>query len=124
MTRLLMVDDHLIVRAGLKLLLSDYKEITVVGEAGSGVEAVQMVREADWDVILLDISMPGMNGIEALAQIKRIKPGLPVLILTMHPKINMRLMYYAPGPADICVKSAHRTPLSAPSGQWYPAAAT
>ena len=86
MTRLLMVDDHLIVRAGLKLLLSDYKEITVVGEAGSGVEAVQMVREADWDVVLLDISMPGMNGIEALAQIKRIKPGLPVLILTMHPE--------------------------------------
>jgi DNA-binding NarL/FixJ family response regulator len=86
MTRLLVVDDHLMVRAGLKRLLSDYEEFTVAGEAGSGVEAVRMVREANWDVVLLDISMPDMNGIEVLAQIKRSKPDLPVLILTMHPE--------------------------------------
>ena len=86
MTRLLVVDDHQIVRAGLKSLLSDYKEFTVGGEAASGVDAVRMVRESNWDAVLLDISMPDMNGIEALTQIKRLKPALPVLILTMHPE--------------------------------------
>ena len=79
MTRLLVVDDHQIVRAGLKSLLSDYKEFTVAGEAGSGIDAVRMVRESNWDAVLLDISMPDMNGIEALTQIKRLKPALPVL---------------------------------------------
>ena len=86
MTRILVVDDHEIVRAGLKELLSDYQEFTVAGEAGSGADAVKMVRESNWDVVLLDISMPDMNGIEALTQIRRIKPELPVLILTMHPE--------------------------------------
>jgi len=85
-TRLLVVDDHLIVRAGLKSLLADYEEFTVGGEAASGADAVQMVRESDWDVVLLDISMPDMNGIEALAEIRRIKPKLPVLMLTIHPE--------------------------------------
>lgn len=86
MTRILVVDDHEIVRAGLKELLSTYHEFTVAGEAGSGADAVKMVREANWDVVLLDISMPDMNGIEALTQIRRIKPEQPVLILTMHPE--------------------------------------
>jgi len=86
MTRILVVDDHEIVRAGLKELLSIYHEFTVAGEAGSGADAVKMVREANWDIVLLDISMPDMNGIEALTQIRRIKPEQPVLILTMHPE--------------------------------------
>jgi len=86
MTRILVADDHQIVRAGLKNLLSEYKEYTVAGEAGSGTDALKMVRESDWDVVLLDISMPDMNGIDTLKQIKRSKPDLPVLILTMHPE--------------------------------------
>ena len=86
MTRILVADDHQIVRAGLKNLLSEYKEFTVAGEAGSGTDALKMVRESDWDVVLLDISMPDMNGIDTLKQIKRSRPDLPVLILTMHPE--------------------------------------
>ena len=86
MTRILVADDHQIVRAGLKNLLADYKEFDVAGEAGSGTDALKMVRESDWDVVLLDISMPDMNGIDTLKQIKRSKPDLPVLILTMHPE--------------------------------------
>ena len=86
MTRILVVDDHEIVRAGLKELLSIYHEFTVAGEAGSGADAVKMVREANWDVVLLDISMPDMNGIDALRQIKQWKPELPVLILSSHPE--------------------------------------
>jgi two-component system, NarL family, invasion response regulator UvrY len=88
MTRLLVVDDHQIVRAGIKQLLSEYEEFTVAGEAGSGADAVKMVRESDWDVVLLDITMPDMNGVDTLKQIKRSKPDLPVLILTMHPEEN------------------------------------
>ena len=86
MTRILVADDHQIVRAGLKNLLAEYKEFDVAGEAGSGTDALKMVRESDWDVVLLDISMPDMNGIDTLKQIKRSKPDLPVLILTMHPE--------------------------------------
>jgi len=86
MTRLLVVDDHPIVTAGIKEFLLDYHDFTVAGEAGSGVEAVRMVREADLDVVLLDNSLPDMKGLEALTQIRRIKPALPVLILTMQPE--------------------------------------
>ncbi|MEO7726466.1 MAG: response regulator transcription factor [Burkholderiales bacterium] len=86
MKKILVVDDHPIVRAGLKCLLAEYKEFDVAGEASSGTDALKMVRESDWDVVLLDISMPGMSGIDTLKQIKRSKPDLPVLILTMHPE--------------------------------------
>ena len=86
MTRILIADDHQIVRAGLKNLLSEYKEFTVAGEAGSGAETVKMVRASDWDLVLLDITMPDMNGVDTLQQIKRSKPDLPVLILSMHPE--------------------------------------
>jgi two-component system invasion response regulator UvrY len=86
MTRILVADDHQIVRAGLKNLLSDYTEFTVAGEDGSGTDTIKMVRDSDWDIVLLDISMPDMNGVDTLKQIKRSKPDLPVLILTMHPE--------------------------------------
>jgi two-component system invasion response regulator UvrY len=86
MSRILIADDHQIVRAGLKTLLAEYKDLTVAGEAGSGVEAVAMVRESDWDIVLLDISMPDINGVDTLKQIRRAKPDLPVLILSMHPE--------------------------------------
>jgi len=86
MKRLLVVDDHEMVRAGVKRLLAEVSEFTVAGEAGSGADAVSMVRESDWDVVLLDISMPDMNGIDALRQIKQWKPELPVLILSSHPE--------------------------------------
>jgi len=85
MTRLLVVDDHEIVRAGVKRLLVEVSEFTLAGEAGSGADAGNMVRESDRDVVLLDISMPDMNGIDALRQIKQWKPELPVLILSSHP---------------------------------------
>ena len=108
MTRLLVVDDHLIVRAGLKSLLADYEEFTVGGEAASGADAVQMVRESDWDVVLLDISMPDMNGIEALAEIRRIKPKLPVLMLTIHPEDQYAINLLRAGASGYLCK--HCTP--------------
>lgn len=86
MIRILVADDHQIVRAGLRNLLAEYTEFSVAGEAGSGIEALEMVRDSDWDIVLLDISMPDLNGIDTLKQIRRTRPDLPVLILTMHPE--------------------------------------
>lgn len=86
MTRILIADDHQIVRAGLKTVLAEHEGSAVIGEAGSGAETIKMVREAHWDLVLLDISMPDMNGVDTLQQIKRAKPELPVLIISMHPE--------------------------------------
>lgn len=97
MTRILVVDDHAIVRAGLKHLFSEDKEFTVAAEAGSGAEAVNLVRESDWDVVLLDISMPNMDGIDTLKQIKHWKPELPVLIFTMHPEERYAINFLRAG---------------------------
>jgi two-component system invasion response regulator UvrY len=84
MTTVLLADDHAMVRAGLKELLGDTGDIAVTGEAGSGPEVVARVREHDYDVLVLDMSMPGRSGIELIKQLKKEKPKLPILILSMH----------------------------------------
>ena len=84
MIRLLIVDDHAIVRHGLRQVVSESADIAVTGEAGSSAEAVRLLRENTYDLVLLDISLPDKNGIETLKQIKRDKPNLPVIMLSMH----------------------------------------
>jgi DNA-binding NarL/FixJ family response regulator len=84
MIRILIADDHAILRAGLKHLLSDASDIVVAGEAGSGNDALALVRELPCDLIVLDMSMPGRSGIELIRQIKTERPKLPILILSMH----------------------------------------
>lgn len=86
MIRILIADDHAIVRAGLQTLLSGLPDMEVGGEAGSGDEAVKMVRGGEWDVVLLDISMPEKSGVDTLTEIKRHRPDLPVVMLSMHPE--------------------------------------
>jgi DNA-binding NarL/FixJ family response regulator len=82
MIRIAIVDDHAMVRAGLRQFFSDQPDFAVVAEAASGREAVDIVRNAEVDVILLDISMPDQSGVDALAAIKARAPELPVLILS------------------------------------------
>lgn len=82
--RVLIADDHAIVREGLKQILADTANIVVEGEAENGLSAVQLVRGCDSDVLLLDISMPDRSGIEVLKQIRKEKPALAVLMLSMH----------------------------------------
>lgn len=82
--RILIADDHQIVRSGLRALVSEHELNWDIGEAESGTEVVQKVRDSDWDIVVLDISMPGMNGIDTLKQIKEARPGLPVLMLSMY----------------------------------------
>ncbi|MCB0006943.1 MAG: response regulator transcription factor [Anaerolineales bacterium] len=80
--RILVVDDHPIVREGISSLLSNYPEFAIVGEAADGVTALMMFREQRPDITLLDIRMPGMTGLELLAQIRQIEPEATVIMLT------------------------------------------
>lgn len=84
MIKILIVDDHAILRAGLKHLLSEYADLVVAGEAANGQEALEQVRNYNWDVAVLDMTMPGKSGIELIKQLKQLAPRLPLLILSMH----------------------------------------
>jgi DNA-binding NarL/FixJ family response regulator len=83
-TKVLLVDDHAILRDGLRMVLDAQARISVVGEAEDGREAVDMVEDLHPDVVVMDIAMPNMNGLEATRQIKRRHPDVKVVILTMH----------------------------------------
>lgn len=82
--RVLIADDHAVVRDGLKLVLEAEEDFDVVGEAGNGAEAVTLARELAPDVVLLDLRMPGLDGLSALEQIQRVAPNLAVVILTTY----------------------------------------
>jgi two-component system, NarL family, response regulator NreC len=82
--KLLLVDDHPIVRAGLRMLFQAEPTLTIVGEADSGAEAIDAVQRLKPDVVIMDVAMPGMNGIEATRRIKAASPDTAVLALTMH----------------------------------------
>ena len=82
--RILLADDHTIIRDGLKQILADTEDLVVAGEAANGLEVMQKVREGDWNLLVLDISMPGRNGLELIRLIKEEKPELPILVLSMH----------------------------------------
>jgi NarL family two-component system response regulator LiaR len=84
MIRVILVDDHHMVRMGLKAYLSTLPDIQVVGEAGTGEEAVRLAAELSPDVILMDLLMPGMDGVEATRQVKQISPSTQVIVLTSY----------------------------------------
>ncbi len=84
--RVLIADDHAIVRQGFKQIFSETEDLVVAGEADDGVDAMQVARDNEWDVFLLDVTMPNRNGIDTLKQLKKEFPRLPVLILSMHPE--------------------------------------
>jgi two-component system invasion response regulator UvrY len=88
MIRIAIVDDHAIVRAGLKQFLSEQVDLRVTGEASSGREALDLVRGGEVDVVVMDLSMPDQNGVEVLAAIKAREPDLPVLILSGFPEAH------------------------------------
>ncbi len=86
MINVLIVDDHAIVRQGLKQILADIPDMEVFGEAGSGDEALKFIRDEGWDIMLLDIAMPGKNVMELIKLAKQQSPHLPILILSMYPE--------------------------------------
>jgi two-component system invasion response regulator UvrY len=84
MIRILIADDHTIVREGLKQILAETPDMVVAAEASNGQQVLNNVWKADFDVVLLDISMPGRNGLDILKQLKTERPKLPVLVLSMY----------------------------------------
>jgi len=86
MIKILVADDHTIVREGLKQILAETSDIVVSGEAANAQEILNKILKNDYDIVLLDISMPGRSGLDVLTTLKSIKPQLPVLILSMHPE--------------------------------------
>jgi len=84
MLKVLIADDHAIVRKGLRDILREAAEEALVGEASNGLEALELARGEAWDVVVLDITMPGASGLAVLKQLKHEQPKLPVLMLSMH----------------------------------------
>jgi two-component system invasion response regulator UvrY len=85
MTRILLVDDHPIVRQGIKQVLTGAFDHALVGEAASAEEGLSEVRNTDWDILVLDLTLPGTSGLDLLKDLRRERPTLPVLVLSMHP---------------------------------------
>lgn len=86
MIKILIADDHAVVREGFRKMVENDPELKVIAEAENGIEALQMVRSKNIDVVILDMSMPEMSGLDCLKQIKSEFPDLPVLVFSMHPE--------------------------------------
>lgn len=107
----LLVDDHAILRAGLRALLETYSDVEVVGEAGDGEEAVRQVRKLHPDVVLMDVAMPGMNGLVATRYILEENPAVKVLILTQYGNKEYVFPLLEAGAAGYVLKQAADTDL-------------
>lgn len=105
-TRLVLADDHSVLRSGLKMLLNAQDDFVVVGEATNGQEALDAVRQHSPDLLLLDLSMPGSDGLAVLEQVKRTAPKVRVLVLTMHEEEGYLRRAFELGAAGYCPKSA------------------
>ena len=91
MIKVIIADDHPVVRAGMKQVLAESEDILVTAEAESGEALIRKLQRGDYHVVLLDISMPGIGGLDALRRIRELKPNLPVLMLTIHPEEQFAL---------------------------------
>ena len=106
MIRILIADDHAIVRKGLRQIIVDDFPSATVTEVGDVESLIMQVIKTEWDVVICDISMPGRSGVEALEQVKQIKPNLPVLMLSMHPEDQYALRVLKAGAAGFLNKSS------------------
>lgn len=111
MIRILIADDHAIVRAGLRQFIADQADMEVTGEAASGSETVAAVRAAEFDVVLLDISMPDKNGIDTLRLLRHVRPELPVLMLSAYGEDQYAVNLLRAGAAGYVSKEAASTQL-------------
>lgn len=101
-----MADDHAVVRHGLKQILTDEFKRATFGEARNAQEALDLVWKHDWDVVVLDITMPGRSGLDALREIKKSKPRLPVLVLSMHPENQFAMRVLKTGASGYMTKES------------------
>jgi DNA-binding NarL/FixJ family response regulator len=108
MLNILIADDHSIFRRGLKDLLSDGLGAVTIGECSNAFDLLQLLKQKKWDVVILDIGMPGTTGTDALIQVKRHRPSLPVIMLSMHPEDQYAVRMFKAG------ANAYLTKASAP----------
>jgi len=106
MIKLLIADDHAIFREGLKHILEDHPDILVADEAGNGQEVLDYIWKNEYDMILLDIGMPGMPALEVLKQVKNEKPRLPVLVLSMYPDDQYAVRFIRAGASGYLTKES------------------
>jgi DNA-binding NarL/FixJ family response regulator len=106
MIRILVADDHAVVRQGVKQILTEVKDMVVKDEAENGSATLEKVLQNDYDVVLLDISMPGRGGLEILEDIKSQRPRLPVLILSMHPEEQYAIRALRAGASGYLTKAS------------------
>ncbi len=99
MIRVLIADDHPIVRRGLLQIVADQPDMTVAADTGDGREVLRLVDEQPLDVLVLDMNMPGMSGLEVLSELRRLHPRLPVLILSVHPEGELAMRVIKAGAA-------------------------
>ena len=104
--RILLTDDHVVVRQGLKLILADHFKKAVFGEARNAQEAFAKIAKEKWDVAVLDITLPGRSGLEVLKEMKRLRPKMPVLILSMHPEDQFAVRMLKTGAAGYLTKES------------------
>ena len=104
--KVLVADDHAIVREGLKQLINSQQDIEIVGEAGDGMEALEKIRALRPNVVLLDIAMPRLNGLEAISLIKEALPSVQIVVLSMHTKENYVHQALASGALGYVLKAS------------------
>ena len=106
MLKILVADDHAIVREGLKQILAETSDMVVAGEASNGLEVLELVRREDWDLVLLDLGMPRKDGLDTLKELKREKPDLPILILSIYPEEQYAVRLLKAGAAGYLTKES------------------
>jgi two-component system invasion response regulator UvrY len=107
MIRILLVDDHPMVRHGIKSLLVDRLGDAVIGEAHDTDSALQQVRDAAWDLMIADLSLPGRNGLELIKEVRKLYPMLPTLVLSMHPPSQFARRALSAGAIGYITKGSH-----------------
>jgi two-component system, NarL family, invasion response regulator UvrY len=102
--RILIADDHPIFRAGVKEILLKEKDVESIGEADTGHKVLELARKRRWDVVLLDLTMPGKDGLQVLPELRREQPELPILVLSAHPEDQLALRLLKSGAAGYLTK--------------------
>ena len=106
MMRILLVDDHPVVRHGIRTILNERLKGAVIGEAGDAASALSLVRSAEWDLVVADISLPGTNGLDLIKELRRLQPALPTLVVSMHPASQFARRALAAGAAGYLTKDS------------------
>src|SRR5713101_3287314 len=106
MIKILIADDHALIRRGFKQIVAEQSDMLVVGEAQNACEVLRLVKKVAWDVLVLDLNMPGRGGLEVLAEIKQLHVHMPVLVLSIYPEDQFAVRLLKAGAAGYLTKES------------------